>query len=213
MNNKYIRLSIVPFLLSVIFLISCAGGTKITGSWSNKEDTPVKFDKIAVIGITSKASTRKVIENDIATKLNEKGYNAVAGLQFLPPNASKENLSKEILLEFLKVNNFDGVIGVSVLSAEKHTTKISGGYYWIPKYDVPLSDYYGQMSNYVYSPGYYTNTEIFFLECNLYTFPKGELIWSVQTETVSLETLYQTIANYANIVVRDLLKKKVLEKQ
>lgn len=31
--------------------------------------------------------------------------------------------------------------------------------------------------------------------------------------TVSFETLHQTIANYANLVVRDLLKKKMLEKQ
>ncbi|MBU2651918.1 MAG: hypothetical protein KKA81_13395 [Bacteroidetes bacterium] len=195
----------------IILLFSCGPSTKITGSW-NYESEPVHFKQIAIIGIGKNPDVRKTVEETFEDMLTAKGFNAIGGLEFLPPNASTETLTKEVLIEFLKLNKIDGVISISLLKKEDDRRYVQGVYYYVPQYDVPLTDYYGQMSNYVYAPGYYAGSEHYFLECSLFNFPEGKMLWSAQTLTSPFGSLQTTIDEYAKVVVNDLIKSGILLK-
>lgn len=197
-------------LALIIILASCGTSTKITGSWSY-DDEPVKLKNIAVIGISSNVEHRKFIEEDFAEQLLANGINAMGANEFLPPNASKESITKEILFGFLDSNGFDGVISISLLRKEDDRRYVSGAFYYAPVADVPLTDYYGQMTNYIYSPGYYAGSETFFLECNLFSYPEGKMLWSAQTKTTPYGSLQETSDDYARVVVSDLVESGILK--
>ncbi len=201
-------------LISFIFLLaviaSCGPSTKITASWADQDIKAVKFKHLAIVGIGNRADYRKMIEETLETELLSEGINAIAALDFLPPNATKQNLTKEELLLFFKSNKIDGVLTVSLLSYDDTRRYVPGTYYYTPGYDVPFNDYYGQMYSYVYQPGYYAGSEQFFLETNIYEFPSGKMIWSAQTKTEMLYSLGDAADDYAMVVAKAIVDSGIL---
>lgn len=201
---------LITFLLLILILVSCGPSTKITASWADQEIKPVKFKHLAIVGIGNRANYRKLIEETLETELLNEGINAIAALDFLPPNATKQNLTKEELIGFLNSNKIDGVLTISLLSYEDTRRYVPGNYYYTPGYDIPFTDYYGQMYAYVYQPGYYTGSEQFFLESNVYEYPKGKMIWSAQTKTQLFSSLGDAADDYAKVIARALAESGVL---
>lgn len=197
-------------ILLLIVTSGCSTTTKLTGTWKPEESKPVTLNKIAVIGIAKKPEIRKIAEDAIERKLIENQVNAIAALEFLPPGASKENISLEIVRGFLNSYSFDGVITISLLSINDDRRYVPGGYIYAPISVVPFYDYYGQMSNYLYSPAYYTGTVSMFLETNLYSYPDGTLLWSAQTESVDLYDKERVASSLAEVLVEALINDNVI---
>jgi hypothetical protein len=154
---------------------------------------------------------RKSVEDAIETLLDSKGFNSTGALMFLPPNASKENISREIVVDLLQFNKFDGVITISLIRKDEESRYVPGSYYYVPAYyDVPFNDYYGQMTSYVYSPGYYEESVSFLLQTNLYSFPDGKLLWAAQTETNPMGGMDRITAELANTLVNEMIKSKII---
>lgn len=198
------------FILMPVILSFCGTSSHISGSWHDPEAEDIHFSNLAIVAIASHLDVRKATEEAFEQQLLKKGVNAVAGLEFLPPHATKKDLTKEILTEFLALNKMDGIITISLLDKEDDRRHVPGRYYYVPTDDVPLTDYYGQMANYIYAPGYTYGSESFFLECNLYSFPAGKLLWSVQTKTRQLGSMEDAIQDFAKTAVRDLLQSDVV---
>ena len=201
---------IISLLFLVIILISCGPSTQITGSWADKDIKPVKFKYLAIVGIGNKVQYRKMIEETLETELLNQGINAIAALDFLPPNATKQNMTKEELVGFLNANKIDGVLTISLLAFNDTRRYVPGQYYYSPGYDVPFGSYYGSMYNYVYSPGYYAGSEQFFLESNIYEYPSGKMIWSAQTKTELINSLGGAADDYAETIADAIAKSGVL---
>ena len=198
-------------LVMALFIVGCGTSTKVIGSWQADSSKTYHFDKIAIIGIAAIPERRKIIEEKIEDLLRSKGINADGGLEFLPPNATYENITEEILFGFLKNERVDAVLTISLRRINKSTTYVSGTYYYYPWNDAPFGDYYGQMKNVFYAPGYTTSSATVFLESNLYSFPDEKLLWSAQTESVDVTELNIFAETVAKAVVTDLLKRKVIE--
>lgn len=195
---------------TVMFLYSCSPSTSITATWKADPEKSYNFKSIAIIGIANDADIRKTVENSIENELTLKGFRATGALMFLPPHASKENISREIVMEFLEFNQFDGVITVGLVRKEETSRHVPGQYYYVPGWDVPFNDYYGQMSNYYYSPGYYEESVTFLLQTNLYSFPDGKLLWSAQSKTSPLRELTPTADILAKELTKELVGKNVI---
>jgi len=205
---KFLFITLTIALLLV--LSQCGTTTKLTGSWEQNPDETYHFKKIAIIGIAKVADVRKMVEDNIETLLREQGINAVGGLTFLPPEATKENISPELVKAFLTSEGADAVITISMLRRQDRKEVTGGGYYYVPYSNAYFGDYYGQMSNYYYSPGYeYTSTDVF-LETNLYSFPEGKLLYSAQTETVDFSSAEIAASQLSKEIVKDLTDKKVV---
>ncbi len=63
----------------------------------------------------------------------------------------------------------------------------------------------------VYTPGYYESSTEIFLESNLYDVATEELLWSAQSKSVNPESIPELVRDYAEVLVRDLLAKNVIE--
>jgi hypothetical protein len=195
-----------------MFIISsCGSTTKVTGSWKNEPEKSYKFDKLAIVGITPNADGRKMVEEYIEDNLVEQGVNAVGALNFLPPNANQENTSIELLHEYLNIEKSDAVLTVSLLRTKDNKQYVSGSYYYVPWTQAQFGDYYGQMSNYLYAPGYQKISTTFFLESNLYSYPAGELLWSAQTVSTDVTDVKRGAQILAKVIVKQLFKDEVLE--
>ena len=78
--------------------------------------------------------------------------------------------------------------------------------------------YYGSFYGYnsymygnVYQPGYYSSTEMIYLETNLWDVESGKLVWSGQSKSTSQGTVDKTANAYARAVVTELIKKGILQ--
>jgi hypothetical protein len=201
------------FLSIILTLLwACSGGTKITDSWSKQSITPVKFKKMCVVAAGRVAENRKLMELALEEKLIAKGVNAIGALEFLPPNATKDNISEEVFYRLLDVEKFDAVMIISILAKDREvsSTVSVAAAGWVPQYNVPFTDYYGRMAAYAYAPVQVTTTNIFYLECALYSYPEGNMVWAAQSKTVPLYNLEQTVHQYADQILKDMMKRKVL---
>jgi hypothetical protein len=182
----------------------------MSATWRAYPDKSVSFNKIAVLALTKNLDARTMLEDDIERKLIDNGIPAIAGLDFLLPNMTKENADPEIVRRLLDVNNFDAVLVVSVMGINDNRRYVSGSYMYAPIHTASFFDYYGQMSNYLYSPGYYTGSVNVFVETNLYSYPEEKLIWSGQSKTTDISDLPRTTDTFSDVVVKELMKSTVI---
>jgi len=210
MNSARFLISMLSVLIILIYLSGCGSSTKVTGYWKEHPDKSFNFEKIGIIGISKNASVRKTVENHLDVLLTEQGFNTVGGFAFLPPQATEENLTLEILLKLLETEKVDAVLTVSLLKVQDSKQYVSGSYYYYPWTEAPFNDYYGQMRNYLYAPGYSIESRSYFLESNLYTFPEGELIWSAQTKSTNVNELDKGAREVARAIVRNLITSKTI---
>jgi hypothetical protein len=66
------------------------------------------------------------------------------------------------------------------------------------------------MSNYLYSPGYYTGSISVFVETNLYNYPGEDLVWSGQSKTTDISDLERSAREFSDVVVDELIRSKVI---
>ena len=197
-------------IIILTLLFSCGSSTKLTATWSAEPSKSYHFNNIAIIGIANRPEMRKSVEDALENLLDSKGFNTTGALMFLPPNASKENISKDVVIEFIKANNFDAVITIGLVRKEENTTYIPGQYYYVPNYNAPFYDYYGQMNSYYYSPGYYEESVSYLIQTNLYNFPEGKILWSAQTTTTPLKQLSQTAYALASTLAQEMVQSKII---
>ena len=183
----------------------------MTATWSAYPDQSVSFNKIAVLGLTKNLEARTLIEDFIERKLVSLGYNAVAGLDFLLPNTTGENADIEIIRRLLTVNKFDAVLVVSLMGVNDTRRYVPGSYLYSPIHTTSFYDYYGQMSNYLYSPGYYTGSINVFVETNLYNYPEETLIWSGQSKTSDISNLEKSADIFSDVIVKELARSEVIK--
>ena len=210
MNSTRSFYSVLITLIILIYLSGCGPSTKVTGYWKEYPDKSLYFEKIGIIGISKNANARKAVENHLDVFLTDQGFNTVGGFAFLPPQATEENLTLEILLKLLETEKVDAVLTVSLLRVQDSKQYVSGNYYYYPWTEAPFNDYYGQMRNYLYAPGYSIESRSYFLESNLYSFPEGELIWSAQTKSTNINDPEKGAKEVARAIVRNLLTSKTI---
>jgi hypothetical protein len=206
---KQLRLFVLT-VLAVAFLLSCSSSTKLTATWKADPSGSYQFRNIAIIGIANKPEVRKSIEDALEYNLDSRGFNTTGALMFLPPNASKENITREIVVEFLKAGKFDAVITIGLVKKEETSEYVPGQYYYTPYYNAPFYDYYGMAGSYGYSPGYYIENVSYLLQTNLYNFPEGKFLWSAQTNTTPLKELSETAAALAVTLAEELVNSKTI---
>ena len=205
----YLKSTIAIFLISVI-TISCSS-SMIIGTWKKSENQELKYNKIAILGISHSSSYRKIFEQSIEEQMLNYGYAAEGALDFLSPNENEDNTSPEILMAFFESAKVDAILSIHLLEIDDDRRYVPGSVYFMPYYNAySFYDYYYDMYDYVYSPAYYAGELDVFLEANLFDFATGELLWTAQTETTDLNSVAEIANNFANVLVKDLYKSKVL---
>ncbi len=209
LKTSVFKKTLTILLLSVI-IISCSS-TMVIGTWKKSEDQEVKYDKIALLGISHSTVYRKIFEQAVEEQMLNYGYEAEGALDFLPPNENEDNTSPEIVMAFFASAKVDAVMTMHLLEIDDTRHYVPGRAYFIPYYNTySFYDHYYEVYEYVYSPAYYAGELDVFLEANLFDFETGELIWSAQTETMDLNNINEIANSFAKTLVHNLHKSSVL---
>lgn len=193
-------------VLFIIAVISC-NTTKITTSWQAPGATAKKYNKIMVTGLINEPdrSIREKMENHLADDLRSLGYNVVTALTEYGPKAF-ENLGEKAVLQKLKSSNVDAVLTIVLLDKEKERS-------YQPVYSVQ-GNFWGYYGRYYYrlrESGYYVVNTKYYWESNFYDLDKGELLYSVQTNTFDPASSESLGHEYGKLIVKDMLSKKLLQ--
>ncbi len=200
----------LTILLISIIIMSCTS-SRVIGTWAKGEDKEIKFNKIAILGISHSTEYRKIFEQAVEEQMLIYGYNAEGALDFLPPNENEDNTTSELINAFFKSAKVDAVITMRLLEIDDFRRYVPGTGFFVPYYSTfSFYDHYIESYEYVYSPGYYTGELDVFLEANLFDFETGELLWSAQTETMDLNNVTEIANSFAKVLVDELNKSEVL---
>ena len=219
----------LAFLLIVVGAVSCTPTTQLAGTRVAEDLEPKKYGKIAVLAFMLTMDARATLEEAIAGKLQEKGYNGKVSFDIFPLATNKQVLAdmdmsddaiKARVREKIAKNQIDAVITVNLLDTKQEERYVPGsnfvvttGFYGYPGYMGSFYDYYAYTYGSVYSnPGYYVNTKTYFLETNLYDISGEKLVWTAQSTTKDPKSIEKEAAVYAELVVKDMEEKQVILK-
>jgi hypothetical protein len=229
-KTKFVLNSLL--FLIVLFITSCATPIELTSSWKNKQAQPKSSPLIMVMVKGPNLANRKSVEGYLVSKLKKNGFNAIPSLDILSPDVQKYDSTTMVSL--LRQNKVDMLLTNMIVKINKNETYIPAEQKSVPVggYATPYSpyyggyvgfgynSYYGYYSSYSYEPIYdskvipgqtIVDVEVI-IESKLFDVSKPELVWFGQSKSITKEPSKELFQKFANIVVGDIMKSKVLVK-
>ena len=199
MKNR-VGLIIITGLLS-----ACSPSSRITGTWKKPEFKGAYSDAL-VAAMTRNVASKSTIENDLSAALTGRGVLVTKSMDIFPPNFAKE-IGKDAMMRKIRRNTaIRAIVAVSLINKETTSHYVPGSYGYAPGFA-----YYNRFWGYniwypaLYSPGYYAQDKIYYLQTNVYDVKSGELVWSAQSETYNPGNLSGFSRQLANLIGEKLI--------
>jgi hypothetical protein len=206
------KLMILLGIVGVFF--SCSSPTEITGSWRNPQNQSRKYDNIMIAALTENINAKATVENDLSLELQSEGVKTSKSIEAFPPNFKEDQNNKEAMLDKVRNNGTDAILTITLIDKETETRYVPGNYGYDP---IPRFGFYGMFWPYytywyprVYTPGYYEEDKIYFLEINLYDAKTEQIVWSAQSETYNPSSLATFSQDFADLIVQKLKQENIL---
>ena len=216
--KKITFISSVILLTSVVLMItSCAPALKVTGSWVAKDKVNAKkYSKLFIIALAERFEVKTQFEMNLAFAAVDRGLSVVKSTDIFPYTFTKDNIpNKEILLEKIKEAGCDAILTVVPLKKSSETRYVESSVAYTPmsyNYYGNFYHYYNYYTPIVYSEGYYTTDQFYFIESNFYDFATGDLLWSVQSEATNPASIETFSKEYTELLVNQLKKDGIGKK-
>jgi hypothetical protein len=200
---KYLNLVLTAVLLSA----ACTTTTDIMSSYKAPGVTQVSYKKVFVSALTDNAAVRQTVENELARYMGTKGITTVKSSDAFPPNfhATGEDKDKDVVLSKIRSSDCDGILTVAMVNKETETRYVQGS--------GPVGPYYGSYGAYYgygygsfYSPGYYTEDKVYYLQTNLFDAKTEKLVWSAQSKTYNPSSLQDLLPGYEKAITDQMIK-------
>jgi hypothetical protein len=233
MKNTGIALFFISFLF-----VGCGPSTKLVRSWVNEENTPGKYEKLAVVTLTPNSSSRYLMERAMVADLKDDGIKAIPTYEIFPFAGKINELGdladdaeelKRKVVQKVTDNKIDALMIISVFNVEKEQRYVSDnnyamggvgyygspymagrGYYGTPYMRGAYYNYYAYSISTIYNSGYYVDDYTYFLECNLYDVASEKLLWTGRTKTVNMKSVEEEVITFSKVVIREIINKKVI---
>ncbi len=208
-------------ILAVILVlaVNCRPSSEITGSWRNPNQKAIaateKIQSILVTALTERTNARQTVEDEVAAALEAQGFRTVRSMDVLPPTFTNgKTPDRKELLSRIKETNADAILTIALIDQETETRYAPGNVAYAP---IPRFSYYGTFWGYyntwsptLYSPGYYNEDKVYFIETNLYDAESEELLWSAQSETYNPSSLPNFSREFSRMVVTAMKEEGLL---
>lgn len=200
--------------IGIIWLLAvsaCGPSVRITASWHDPKEQPIRFSKILVVAIGKDLRKRRLAEDAIRHELDIHGFMVAGSIDAFGPGFGQNGDSvreRGALLD----SGFDGIVTVRVLSVDEHDRWVPGAGYYAPiGFYRGFYGYSRRVWAYYSSPGYQVTDVRVLLESNCYRVSTGALLWSGQSEAFSRNPTRETANQYAKNIVADLLSNRVIQ--
>ena len=204
------------FLLLVAMATACSPAQRITGSWVNREALPKgPYKSIFIVVISQNNDANSYVESLLAKRIESRGPKAVKSSDFFPLNiTATQRVSKAEMDKAIRDSGCDAVMTIALIDVRTEYHYNPGTVYYPMNYGF-YGSYYGYYNFYypeVYSPGYYSEEKVYFLESNFYDIASDSLIWSVQSETYEPSGLKSWFQSYSYMLINHLKQEGLIRK-
>ncbi len=188
-------------LLPVLFLLAACQPSRITQIWTAPDHQPAKYKKILVLGVLTPADNelQVKIENHLTADLYNLGYNAVAANQVFPPGTFVKGDSVRAKAA-IDGKGFDAVMTIVLLDTD-HSYYLRYG-----RFDRYLTE----VSERIYTPGYFTEETKYYWENNFYDIAARKLIYSARSRSFDTKSRNSLAHTYGQLMSENLIKSKIL---
>ena len=200
-------------LLPVLFLLAACQPSRITQIWTAPDHQPAKYKKILVLGVLTPADNelQVKIENHLTADLYNLGYNAVAANQVFPPGTFVQGDSVRAKAA-IDGKGFDAVMTIVLLDKKKEQVYVPGrvtdhSYYL--RYG-RFDRYLTEVSERIYTPGYFTEETKYYWENNFYDIAARKLIYSARSRSFDTKSRNSLAHTYGQLMSENLIKSKIL---
>lgn len=201
-------------ILPVLALLAGCQPSKITQTWTAPGTMAKKYQKILVLGVLSAEENelQVLMENHLTGDLKDKGYNAYAAHSVFPPGTFVKGDTLKAKNAILN-GGFDGVLTVVLLDKKKEQVYVPGRiteYRYYTRYG-RFDRYLYEVSDRIYSPGYYATETRYIWENNFYDLGSRQLIYSARSRTFDIASRNTLAHTYGQLMVESLISKNILK--
>ncbi|HKW62211.1 MAG TPA: hypothetical protein VJN89_06670 [Candidatus Acidoferrum sp.] len=206
-NGMYALL--LGFTVLVLAVTPLLGGTKIIHRWVITGQPLPKLKKILVIAVLENYLIRQEFEDEMERLLAKSGIEGVRSHMVLPP---RNELMEGELKERIKEVDYDAVLVIRPKAFRKETEEVGTKSVYMPPTAYQTFWPYWDMAFKQYSArgSYLKENTIVSAEFNLYRTADEALLWNGETDTVYSKNFGKLAREYANTLVKQLKKDKVI---
>jgi hypothetical protein len=196
----------IRYLIVFAFVVAACTTAKPIAEWRDRAYTGGPFEKILIVGISDRVTSRRAFENSFVDRLGEEKIKATAAFAVMPENARPTEKNIRAVIEDI---HFDAVLTTHLVGVDEKEIYQQAAYRPAPYYR-SFYGYYGRVGGYVYAPGYYRRQTNVRLETNLYDTRSEALVWSMQSKTIDPGSIQELIDAEIRIVVKRLKSQRLL---
>lgn len=199
---------LLGFILFVLGVPPLLGSTKIVHHWVTDQPMP-KLKKILVIAVLENYLIRQEFEDEMERLLAKSGIEGVRSHMVLPP---RNELMEGELKQRIKEVDYDAVLVIRPKAFRKETQEVGTKSIYMPPPMYQSFWPYWDMAFKQYSAkgSYLKENTIVRAEFNLYRTQDEALLWNGETDTVYSKNFGKLARGYANTLVKQLKKDKVI---
>ena len=195
----------------LLLLAACGTTTMITSSWRKPDATANGYRNIFIAAISNNIPVKQRVEEGLKQLLQEKGLTVSKSTDVFPPEFSTVTGQRhELIIDKIKGTGADGILTIALLKedTERHFVGSRAGM-WNPMaygYYGTFWGYYNNWYPYIYSPGYYDEQKVYYLETNLFDARNEQLIWAAQSKTYDPANLESFLEGYVKSIREQMVK-------
>ena len=194
----------------ILFLAQAAcSSTQTTASWSNIESKHQTIQKVAVLGIMDRMSTRQNFEDELVQRLHKEGINAIAAHTMIPPARKQPKVDQVVRKLYAK--GVDKVMVISLSDVQRSRSFVPGQTFVQPRtYYNRFGDYFVHTYRRVHTPGYMYRSTTIFLESTIYDLNNQQLVWKSESKSTDPYSLESVSRSYAKSIVKAMERDEII---
>jgi hypothetical protein len=198
--------------LFMLVILPLFAGTKILHRWVLTGQPMPQLKKILVIAVVENYLIRQHFEDEMERLLDNAGVVGVKSHMVLPP---RNELMEGELKQRIKESDLDAVLVIRPKAARLETKEVViGGFYMPPPGYYAFWPYWNMTyTQFSTTSSYMEENTVVSAEFNLYNTKDEKLLWSGETDTVYSKDFGKLGKEYANALVKQLKKDKVIGKK
>jgi hypothetical protein len=203
-------LTVMTLLMLIVLPLSA--GTKILHRWVLTGQPMPKLKKILVIAVLENYLIRQHFEDEMEKLLANAGIEGVKSHMVLPP---RNELMEGELKQRIKESDLDAVLVIRPKAMRQESKEVVTEAFYMPPPGYNTFWPYWNMtySQFSQTSSYMEENTIVSAEFNLYNTKDEKLLWSGETDTVYSKDFGKLGKEYANALVKQLKKDKVIGKK
>jgi hypothetical protein len=198
--------------LLIIASLPLFANTRIVHRWVLTGLPMAQFHKMLIASVSENYLIRQQFEDEMKKLLSKYGVEGVQSYMVLPP---KNEMMEGELKQRIKESSLDSVLVVRPKAVRTESQEVvTGGIYVPPPGYYTFWPYWNMAYGDFYPTSSYTREDVVVrVEFNLYSTKDERLVWSGETDTIYSKDFEKLGKGYAQTLVNQLKKDKVIRKK